>query len=101
MITCKDCIYFEACQHFNHQITTHPKDYIGSDLCAKQCTTFKNRNKYMDAEKVLSYISRVRGRIITSSAVDCALYDHLNVFEHIFKSFTLPPAKLEGESDGH
>ena len=101
MITCKDCIYFEACYELNSELKKYPKDYLESDKCASQCTTFKNRNTYMDAEKVLSYISRVRGRIITSSAVDCALYDHLNVFEHIFKSFTLPPAKLEGESDGH
>lgn len=96
MITCKDCIYFEACQHFNHQITAHPKDFIGSDKCASQCTTFKNRNEYMDSKQVLDYITKVKGGILTSRPNDCELYAILSTLEHVFKDFRLPPAKVYG-----
>ena len=101
MTTCKDCIYFEACYQLNSELKKYPKDYLESDICAKQCTTFKDRIDYMDSKQVLDYIVKVRSRIFTSSAADCELYSHLNVFEHVFKSFRIPPADVKGDPHGN
>ena len=48
MSTCKDCIYYEVCKALNKEFKIHPKDYIETDLCAKQCTTFKDKSKFIE-----------------------------------------------------
>ena len=47
-MTCKDCVYFDVCSALNPELKKNPKDYIGSDLCAKQCTTFKDRSRLVE-----------------------------------------------------
>ena len=101
MTTCKDCIYFEACYQLNSELKKYPKDYLESDICAKQCTTFKDRSDYMDSKQVLDYVAKVRSRIITSSALDCELYSYLNVFGDVFKRFKIPPADVKGDPHGN
>ena len=46
-ITCKDCIYVEACFALNSEMQKHRRDFLDSDLCAKQCKTFKARKDYI------------------------------------------------------
>ena len=48
MATCKDCLYYEPCSTLNAEFKKHPKDFIDSDLCAKQCTTFKDRSRFVE-----------------------------------------------------
>ena len=47
-MTCKDCLYYEPCSTLNAEFKKHPKDFIDSDLCAKQCTTFKDRSRFVE-----------------------------------------------------
>lgn len=47
MATCKDCLYYEPCSVLNAEFKKHPKDFIETDLCAKQCTTFKDRSRFV------------------------------------------------------
>jgi hypothetical protein len=48
MATCKDCLYYEPCSVLNAEFKKHPKDFIETDLCAKQCTTFKDRSRLVE-----------------------------------------------------
>lgn len=100
MTTCKDCIYFEACYQLNSELKKYPKDYLESDICAKQCTTFKDRSDYMDAQKVLDYLASIKGRIFTSSPYDCELYAAIGVIELTLDKYRLEPAKVKEENDG-
>lgn len=43
MKTCKDCYFFECCSTLNPEFKKYPRDYIETDLCAKQCTKFKDK----------------------------------------------------------
>jgi len=43
MKTCKDCYLFECCSTLNPEFKKYPRDYIETDLCAKQCTKFKDK----------------------------------------------------------
>ena len=47
-MTCKDCLYYEPCSTLNAEFKKLPKDFIDSDLCAKQCTTFKDRSRFVE-----------------------------------------------------
>ena len=42
MITCKNCYFFDCCSSLNPEFKKYPKDFVDSDLCAKQCKTFKD-----------------------------------------------------------
>jgi len=44
MKTCKDCYFFECCSTLNPKFKKYPRDYIETDLCAKQCTKFKDKS---------------------------------------------------------
>ena len=44
MKTCKDCYFFECCSTLNPEFKKYPRDYIETDLCAKQCTKFKDKS---------------------------------------------------------
>lgn len=48
MATCKDCLYCKPCSVLNAEFKKHPKDFIETDLCAKQCTTFKDRSRFVE-----------------------------------------------------
>lgn len=48
MASCKDCLYYEPCSVLNAEFKKHPKDFIETDLCAKQCTTFKDRSRFVE-----------------------------------------------------
>ena len=54
MATCKDCLYYEPCSVLNAEFKKHPKDFIETDLCAKQCTTFKDRSRFVELPYSLS-----------------------------------------------
>lgn len=59
-ITCKDCLYVEACSALNSEMQEHPKDFLDSDLCAKQCKTFKARKDYMPRKQVSTFLRNSR-----------------------------------------
>lgn len=44
MKTCKDCYFFECCSTLNPEFKKYSRDYIETDLCAKQCTKFKDKS---------------------------------------------------------
>ena len=59
LITCKDCLYVEACFALNSEMRKHRKDFLESDLCAKQCTNFKNRADYMRRKEVSTCLRNI------------------------------------------
>ena len=50
-MTCKDCLYYEPCSALNAEFKKHPDDFVETDLCAKQCTTFKDRSRFVELPK--------------------------------------------------
>lgn len=46
--TCKDCLYYECCSSLNKEFKKYPKDYIGSDLVARNCSTFKDKSRFVE-----------------------------------------------------
>lgn len=46
--TCKDCLYYECCSSLNKEFKKYPKDYIGSDLVARNCSTFKDKSRFIE-----------------------------------------------------
>ena len=92
-MTCKDCLYYEPCSTLNAEFKKHPKDFIDSDLCAKQCTTFKDRSRFVElpcklgdtvyyfnsagkifSQKVSSFIVNFVGILVDS---DVMFYSHM------------------------
>lgn len=74
MSTCKDCIYYEVCKALNKEFKIHPKDYIETDLCAKQCTTFKDKSKFIElpcniGDIVYRIFENASGKVIGKSKV--------------------------------
>lgn len=46
MRTCKDCINYKSCSTLNPEFKKYPKDFIETDLCAKQCKTFQDKQMF-------------------------------------------------------
>ena len=70
MPTCRDCIYVEACYALNKEIKKHPKDFLETDLCAKQCKTFKARADFLEADRILHTLDRLKSLGPLSSVFD-------------------------------
>lgn len=70
-MTCRECIYVEACYALNKEIKQHPKDFLETDLCAKQCKTFKSRADFLDANRVLDILHELA---VTSEPVSSTFY---------------------------
>lgn len=81
MTTCRDCIYVEACYALNREIAQHPKDFLETDLCAKQCKTFKARADYLDASRVLYIMDKLAE---TSKPLSSTFY---NIFHKLKRHF--------------
>jgi hypothetical protein len=58
-LTCRDCIYIEACYALNKEIRQHPRDFLETNLCSKQCKTFKARADFLDTDKVISIVQKL------------------------------------------
>lgn len=59
-ITCRDCMYVEACFSLNSEMQKHHKDFLESDLCAKQCKTFKAREDYASIQDISNLLRNLK-----------------------------------------
>ena len=89
-MTCRDCIYIEACYALNKEIKQHPKDFLETDLCAKQCKTFKARTDFLDANRVLGVIHKL---VATAEPISPTFYKVFSKVEkHIAENCIIPSA---------
>lgn len=74
MASCKDCLYYEPCSALNAEFKKHPKDFIETDLCAKQCTTFKDRSQFVELPckvgDLIYIIKKARGLSVRGAKVN-------------------------------
>lgn len=86
-ITCRDCVYVEACCSFNPEIKMHQKDFLDTGLCAKQCKTFKARKDYMPREQVSTFLRNLR---YVFGPLTSAQLDLLSVVESVLGRCEIP-----------
>ena len=79
-MTCRECIYVEACYALNKEIKQHPNDFLETDLCAKQCKTFKARADFLDANGVFSILHKLIARAKPISSTFYKVFSKLETY---------------------
>jgi hypothetical protein len=87
-VTCRDCLYVEACFALNPELRTHRKDFLETNLCAKQCTTFKAREDYIPKESVSTLFNNLRSGMF--SPLNASEVSLLGTVESMLRICKLP-----------
>ena len=79
-MTCEDCLYYEPCSVMNAEFKKYPKDFVETDLCAKQCTTFKGRARFVELPcKLGDFVYFIKARRVMADIVSKFTIDRRGV----------------------